>query len=202
MLTLLHTSPVHVATFDALRDRIAPGTPLTHIVREDLLSRAMEEGVTADIAAETTALIKCADSPVLCTCTTLGIVAEKAGAIRIDRPMMRVAALTGGPVLMAYCLESTAEPSLSLLQEEMARAGNAHAITPLFLPKAWPLFQSGDSDGFARHIAGAIHNALTPDIGCTLLAQASMAGATAHLADLDMPVLSSPEPALRAGLGL
>ncbi len=200
MLTLLHTSPVHVATFDGLRDQIAPDAPLSHIVREDLLSRAMEQGVTPEIASETAAVIKGVNGPVLCTCTTLGIAAEQAGAIRIDRPMMRVAAQTGGPVLIAYCLDSTAEPSLSLLQEEMARAGNPHTVTPLFLPEAWPLFQSGDPAGFADHIARTIRSNVTPDIGCVVLAQASMAGAGELLDGL--AVLSSPEPALRAGLGL
>ena len=198
MLTLLHTSPVHVATFDALRDRIAPGTPLAHIVREDLLSRARTEGVTPEIAGETAALIRQARGPVLCTCTTLGAVAEAAGALRIDRPVMRQAAGSGGPVLMAYCLESTAKPSLALLREEIGRAGSDAKITPLSIASAWPLFEAGDHDAFARAIATAIRAAWSPDHTACVLAQASMAAAAAHLADL--PVLASPEIALRTAL--
>ncbi|MDU8927815.1 hypothetical protein RXV86_10510 [Alisedimentitalea sp. MJ-SS2] len=202
MLTLLHTSPVHVATFDALRDRIAPGASLRHIVREDLLARAMDQGITPEIAAETTDLINSVQTPVLCTCTTLGTVAENAGATRIDRPMMRMAAERGGPVLMAYCLESTVEPSLSLLQEELARAGNPHPITPLFLPDAWPLFQSGNRTGFAHHIADAIRDRVNSEDLCVILAQASMADAADHLGELSNPVLSSPETALKRAVGI
>lgn len=201
-LTLLHTSPVHVATFDALRDRIAPGTRLAHIVREDLLDRARAEGLTDAIAGDTVKLIRDARSPVLCTCTTLGEVAETAGAVRVDRPVMRQAAQTGGRVLLAYCLESTAVPSRALLDQEMAKAANSAGTEPLFIANAWPLFEAGDPAGFATAIAEAIRAHTAPGIAVVVLAQVSMAGAADLLADLGVPVLASPETALRAGLGL
>jgi len=198
MLTLLHTSPVHVASFDALRDRIAPGAALTHVVREDLLTRARAEGVTPAIAAETAALIRAAHGAVLCTCTTLGAVAETAGALRIDRPAMRLAAQSGGRVLLAYCLQSTHRASQDLLDQEMAKAGNSAGSEPLFIASAWPLFEAGDHAAFARSVAVAILEHIQPGLTAIVLAQASMAAAAAHLPGL--PVLSPPEPALRAAL--
>ncbi|MEZ5715556.1 MAG: hypothetical protein R3D85_10545 [Paracoccaceae bacterium] len=200
MLTLLHTSPVHVATFDALRDRIAPGAPLSHIVREDLLDRARVEGVTPAIASETTALIQAAPGPVLCTCTTLGEVAEAAGALRIDRPMMQAAARTGGQVLLVYCLDSTAQASRALLEDEMAQAGNSAGIEPLSLAPAWPLFEAGDLPAFAQAVAEGIRAAISDRTACIVLAQASMAGAATLLEDTGLPVLASPEIALRTAL--
>ena len=200
MLTLLHTSPIHVATFDSLRDTIAPNAALTHIVREDLLDRARTEGLSDQILAEITALITGANGPVLCTCTTLGEIAEQAGAIRIDRPLMQAAADTGGPIMLAYCLESTAQPSLSLLQQEMKVAGNANPIDPLFIAAAWPFFEAEDTVRFASEIASVIRAHLDSKITCIVLAQASMAGATAPLAGLGIPVLSSPELAVRFAL--
>jgi hypothetical protein len=201
-LTLLHTSPVHVATFDALGARIAPGAVLRQIVREDLLARARAEGITPALNAEVVALIAAQGGPVLCTCTTLGEAAEAAGALRIDRPVMRAAAETGGRVMMAFCLASTEAPSRELLEAEMAQAGNSAGLEPLFLGEAWPLFEAGDGAGFARAIAGAVRGAMHPGIGVVVLAQASMAGVADLLGDLDVPVLASPELALRAGLGL
>lgn len=185
MLTLLHSSPVHVATFDALRDRIAPDTPLFHVVREDLLERARTEGITPEIEAATTALIRVASGPVLCTCTTLGEVAEAAGALRIDRPLMQAAAETGGKVLLA---------------EEMAKAGNPAKTRPLSLASAWPRFEAGDHDAFAQAVARGIRHAITDDTACIVLAQASMGPAATLLADTGLPVLTSPEIALRAAL--
>ncbi|PAX84113.1 arylsulfatase, partial [Streptomyces albidoflavus] len=54
MLALLHTSPVHVPVFDALRDRQRPGLTLRHTVAPDLLDRARREGpgAVADEIAE------------------------------------------------------------------------------------------------------------------------------------------------------
>lgn len=201
-LTLLHTAEVHRATFDALAARIAPGARLTHVVRPDWLARA-QGGIGADLAAEIGAAVTEAPGPVLCSCTTLGPVAGAAGAIRIDAPMMARAARAEGPVLLAYCLESTRAASRALLEEAFAAAGKGDAIRMLDLGDLWRLFEAGETDGFARAIAGQVQDALraAPETGAVVLAQASMAGAAA-LIRADVPVLTSPETALRAALGL
>ncbi len=203
ILTLLHTSPAHIPTFDALRDRIAPGATLTHLVREDFLSRA-QKGVDAALDREISELIVAQPGKVLCTCTTIAEVARRAGAIRIDQPMMAAAAQNGGAVLMVFCLQSTWKPSLTLLDQELSALGRPTPIQPLFLGEFWPLFEAGETAAFAAVIAGAAKRAVKdhPDIGVVVLAQASMAGAASLLADLSVPVLTSPESALHAGLGL
>lgn len=202
-LTLLHTAQVHCATFEAIRDKIAPGTPLNQVVRADLLDRAYD-GISPDLEAEITQTIADAAGPVLCTCTTIGPVAEAAGALRIDWPMMQEAAKTGGPILMAYAARSTWQPSLALLERALEQAKTPAQVHPLPLTQYWPLFQAGETDAFTAVIAGEIRQAV-PRLGkkgCVVLAQASMAGAAERLQDLPVPVLSSPESALRAGLQL
>lgn len=197
MPTLIHTSARHVATFDSLRDRIAPGRALAHVVREDLLARAMDEGVTPIIVAELETLITGMPGPVLCTCSTLGEVAEAAGALRIDRPMMRAAANVGGPVLLACCLRETLAPSRALLAEEMVRAGNLAAIHPVVIGEAWPRFLDGDDAGFAAEIARAVRGDLDSGVRAIVLAQVSMAVARPTLRDAGIPVFAAPEAALR-----
>nr|WP_212769965.1 hypothetical protein [Thalassovita mangrovi] len=200
-MTLIHTAEAHRATFDRLRESIAPGTALHHVVREDWLARA-QGGIDDDLAREITEAIAAADGPVLCSCTTLGPVAETAGALRIDQPMMREAAQSGGRVLMVYCLQSTEAPSLSLLRREMDRAGNDSGIELLFLGQYWPLFEAGRTEDFAVAIATTVREATADrdDLGAVVLAQASMATAAERLTDLNTPVLASPELALRAAL--
>ena len=202
MITLLHTAQVHADTFDALRDRIAPDTRLVHLVRPDFLKRA-QGGIDAALAGDIGAEVRAVSGPVLCTCTTIGAVAADAGAIRIDAPMMQAAAQTGGPVLLVYCLDSTAVPSGDLLRAQMDEADNSAAIASLHLGRFWPLFETGEQDAFRAVIAAAVkaHVADHPDITAVVLAQASMAGAAAMLGDLAMPVFASPELALRAALG-
>ena len=41
-ITFLHTSPVHIKTFNALVDKLAPDIPVRHIVDESLLQEAVE----------------------------------------------------------------------------------------------------------------------------------------------------------------
>jgi hypothetical protein len=198
-LTLLHTAQVHCATFDALRDRIAPGVEINHVVRRDFLERA-QDGISPELSTEIAKVIAAASDTVICTCTTIGPTAAAAGAIRVDQPMMQAAADAGGPVVMAYCLDSTLKPSLELLTSAMQTAGNRSEIILLHLLDLWPLFEAGNGDAFAHAIADAIRRANIPAKATIVLAQASMTGAAALLADLGVPVLSSPELAFCSAL--
>jgi hypothetical protein len=190
--TLLHTAHIHCATFDAL----SPDHALTHMVRVDWLERA-QTGIDDDLRREISAAVQAADGPVLCTCTTLGETAEAAGALRIDAPMMAEAARLGGPVLMAYCLESTRAASLDLLIR--AFGDKDPQVRTLDLSAHWPLFIEGKTEAFTIAIAADINRALrTGTFGCVVIAQASMAAASIPLRSLtEVPILTSPALALR-----
>lgn len=199
-LTLLHTATVHRATFSKLAEQIAPNLELVQHVHKDWLTRARENSVDSALHAEISELVQSADGPVVCTCTTLGAVAEELGAIRIDRPMMSAAARRGGKVLMVFCLESTRTPSTELLEQEIEASDSDATIIPMFLEQFWPLFEAGENEAFLACIAGAVNAYVVdhPDTNTVVLAQASMAGASALLSQLKMPVLTSPEIALQA----
>lgn len=160
MITCLHTAQVHVATFSGL----IPGA--RHVVRADLLDRARADGVAA-VQDEVLALLAelSADGPVLCTCSTLGPLADQAGVLRIDRPAMEAAAACEGEIVVAICLESTRAATLALF-EEIAGPGRARLV---LCDAAWPFFEAGDMDGFARAIADTVRPALT-GAGAVLLA--------------------------------
>ncbi len=195
-LRLIHTADVHCATFEALRDLLAPEAVLDHVVRPDWLTRAQ---AGEDLRSELTEQIT---DRTLCTCTTLGPLAEELGALRIDQPMMAEAAQMKGAILMAFCLESTRGPSLTLLEQALASAGRDAHVHTLLTQDLWPLFERGLHADFLSGIADRVRNEFLQldDVGCVVLAQASMAGAAEKLQDLGIPVLSSPELALRAAL--
>jgi len=200
-LTLLHTAELHRGAFDALRDGIAPDARLRHVVRPDWLERA-KGGTPPDVAQEIAEVVGAAGGPVLCSCTTIGAAAEAAGAMRIDWPMMQAAARRGGVVMLAYAAESTVGPSRALLERAMRAEGGTGQVHMLSLTAFWPLFQAGEHEAFEAAIAAAIREA-APDVealDAVVLAQASMAGAARRLGDLGVPVLASPELALRAAL--
>ena len=200
MISFLHTSPVHVATFDALLDELSPGTPRRHRVEEGWLAAARDEGMTPELAeVVTTAMRDMADGGVgVCTCSTIGGVAEAAGTenaptIRIDRALMQAALSHGARPLVAMCLESTKAPTLDLLHDVARTQGcNASPIVVMCQP-AWRHFEAGNMDAYARSIADTIKAYLRDDNpDCIVLAQGSMAIAEPQLDDTGLPVLSSP----------
>lgn len=202
-LTLLHTAQSHCATFDAVRDRIAPQAKLRHVVRETWLERA-QNGIGPSLAAKIRNEVTRASGEVICTCTTLGPVAASAGATRVDWAMMQEAARLGGDILMVYCLESTWQPSLELLDLALAENDTPAKVHPFMLNQYWPLFEAGEHQAFLAVIAEEIRQIVPqfPNLGSVILAQVSMAGAAPLLAGIDLPVLASPELALRAALKL
>ncbi|MCX5425301.1 aspartate/glutamate racemase family protein [Streptomyces sp. NBC_00078] len=205
MLALLHTSPLHVPVFDALRDEEHRGLELRHFVDEELLARARREGPEA-VADEVRAVLDKAVGEgaraVLCTCSTIGAVVESAASgagvpvVRSDRPMAAAAVAAGSRIVVLATVESTFGPTTALIEEEARRAESPVQVRTQLVDGAWSRFEAGDAEGCARLVAAAI-DAVT-DADAIVLAQGSMAPAQ-HLATTMVPVLSSPRAGLAAG---
>lgn len=205
-LALLHTSPVHVPVFEGLRDEDHPGLALRHLVHEDLLARARVEGPRA-VAGDVRELLEQAVADgadaVLCTCSTLGGVAEEAAAalgvlvLRVDRPMAAAAVAAGRSVAVVATVESTLEPTLALVEEEAARAGRPVEVTTVLVAGAWDRFAAGDRDGCLELVAATVDG--LADVDAVVLAQASIAD-VADRAALAVPVLASPRTGLSAAV--
>jgi hypothetical protein len=146
-LVFFHTAEVHVATFDRLLAELAPGCPARHVVRADLLAEATAAGCLTDrLATESKAAMEreLADPEtlLLCTCSTLGPLADALAAergrpaLRVDRPMAERAVALGPRLLLAACLASTLDPTRRLLLEAAERAGREIVPTTPPSPKA------------------------------------------------------------------
>lgn len=198
-IAFLHTSPAHVATFDALLKDVAPRLTASHLVRADLLARAQREGLDdpALIAGVRSALQSAAAHArvVVCSCSTLGGLAGAAPTpvpvTRVDRAMADEAAQRGAPVLMVAALQSTLAPTAQLLQSSAERLGQPLAMRTLWVEDAWPHFEAGRREAYLSCIASAVRQHAKPG-DTVVLAQASMAGAADLLADTGLVVLSSP----------
>ncbi|MDX3746739.1 aspartate/glutamate racemase family protein [Streptomyces sp. AK08-02] len=207
MLALLHTSPLHVPVFDALCDEDHPGLELVHFVHEDLLIRARADGPHAVAGAVRAVLVQAVAggaAAVLCTCSSIGGVAEAAAeevgvpVLRVDRPMAAAAVAFGPRVVVVATSESTFGPTVALVEEEARRAGLPADVLTLFVDGAWALFQAGDTEGYVRSVADAVDSVPGDSADAIILAQASMAPAQ-PLTTTAVPVLSSPRPGLAAG---
>lgn len=209
-IAFLHTSPVHVATFDALMEEQAPQMAVHHVVDETLLQDARNKGLDDVGLADRVhqAMHRGAESGarmVVCTCSTIGAIAEAMPVrdafmvARVDRAMADEAVRLGPEVLVLAALESTLEPTQALIRDSAFRLKrDVHVITHA-IPGAWQLFERGDVDGYAACIAAAARRAL-PGPSVIVLAQASMARAELLLRDAGVPVLSSPRLGVAAAI--
>lgn len=222
----LHTSDVHVPVFDTLLAGLAPDATAVTTVEPDLLLRARAGARPDDLAAAVRSalgdLAGAGAQVVVCTCSTIGSLAEAASSavgvpvLRVDRPMADRAVRTppgvpGEPVriLVAVALGSTLGPTTDLLRTSATAAGRAIAVEVLRCDEAWLLFEAARPQEFAAAVAELVVAAVAsdrageaprPDV--VVLAQASMAPAADLLADLGVPVLSSPREAVRRALEL
>jgi hypothetical protein len=220
VLGFLHTSPVHVGPFDLLVADLAPGWRAVHVVDESLLNDARTRGeVDAEIVARLKSRFAelQAESPdvIVCTCSTIGEASEQLGALRVDRPMaveaVSLACAGNGAILVVASLASTVAPTKALIDDEFARAAQRTLIAAvseglerancqvLVVEEAWAFFERGDSEGYVACLANAIRTHITemgtgfgsgPEI--IVLAQASMRDVPVLLADLGIPVRTSP----------
>ncbi len=207
----LHTAAVHEATFDTLVAASAPGATTVVVVDPALLAVARERGpadpeVQIGIRAAVDALVVRGADVIVCTCSTIGGVAETIGAaapvpvVRIDRPLA-VAAVAAGPrIAVVAAVESTVGPTTELLTSVATDADADVTITPVLCTDAWARFEAGDTDGYLDLVAAAAHEAAA-DHDVVVLAQASMAGAVTRV-DVGVPVLASPATAVSHALGL
>ena len=201
----LHTAETHVDTFTALAH--ARGLSTVHRVEEAWLAEASEQGLGNDLTLKVQKALsnlRAECDAVICTCSTLGTLAESLHdphVFRIDEPMMANAAAIGPQVLLVYCLDSTKETSVELLTQAFAKRPKATstsaAVTPLHCQNAWPFFEAAQYKKFGQAIADHILDQPHTDYSCIVLAQASMTAALPYLENsVEIPILSSPASAM------
>ena len=209
-LTFFHTSPVHVATFDALLAELAPDVYAQHlaqhVVDEKILREATEAGrltqeMQARVAQQIHALNVSGSAVILCTCSTIGGCAENAApnVLRVDRPMAERAVQLGSRIIVAATLPSTLAPTRELVLDAAQRVGKHVEIVEVLCEGAWAWFEQGDQEKYLRAIADTLER-VAEQGDVIVLAQASMAGAAALCANIGKPILSSPRIGLEAAL--
>lgn len=201
-IAFLHTAAIHIDTFNALRDEIAPGLKLTHAVREDLLIAAEKAGALTPVISLKTqeallALAQGGARVVVCTCSTLGEAAEEAAreaeipVMRIDRPMADRAVREATRIGICAALAPTIAPTRDLIASSAARAGRQCDVREFLFDDVWSAFREGRLDDYYEGIAARLSDA-AKEVDLLILAQASMAPAAALAAPLPVPLLSSP----------
>ena len=201
----LHTADVHVGTFGQLLAELAPEDEPLHLVDARLLADAQAGGVTPALARRVESRLGALEAGgadlIVCTCSTIGAVAEQADVgvpvIRGDRPMAEAAVAAGPRIGVLVTTESTLEPTLELLRDSAERAGADVSFVVGRCVSAWQYFESGKLQRYYAEIADQASR-LAAEVDVIVLAQASMTPAVALLGNL--PVLTSPRSAVAAAV--
>jgi hypothetical protein len=187
---------------------LAPALRVHHVVAEDLLAQAMKDGPddAALVARVHRSMGEAASTGarvVVCTCSTIGGVAEAAltvgrdgrhgryVAARIDRAMADRAAVSGRRVLLVAALDSTLTPTRALILDSARKLGTAPVIATLRVPDAWAHFMAGDVPAYVGAVVRAVVSQARVD-DLVVLAQASMAPAAVLLSASGIEALASP----------
>jgi len=201
MLAFLHTSQLHVETFGLLARQVDDAVPVRHEVRPDLLTAALTPGVAPKAAASAVGsvlqeLAREGATVILCTCSTIGGVAETAvvpgcTVLRVDRPVAEAAISSGRRILLVAALPTALEQTLALLMQVAAAEHRSPEVVEILCARAWKLFESGNIAGYVAEVANTIDSSAAPG-DLVLLAQASMARVAELVTRSDISVLSSP----------
>lgn len=210
-IAFLHTAQVHVDTFSALVNQFDGQITQYHQVDEALLDDATKQGITPSLQRRITDAMRCCAAKgaevVVCTCSTIGGIAEMAGhgqqfhSLRIDRAMADMSVNTGKNILLLAALASTVQATTELIQHSARRLHKTVNVNALIVDNAWQHFEAGNNALYWRCIADAIVSQ-SANYDVVVLAQASMAGATELTGGLTVPVLSSPQLGVAKALSL
>lgn len=185
-ISCLHTAESNIAVFTAAaRELQIEPDVLHHMVRADLLAAAENAGgLTSEIAGKTRAellsLAEDADAVIL-TCSTLGPVVDGIDAVsgkpilRTDAALATTAVQRGGKIVVLCAIETTVGPTSTLFGR--AAQQSQATVEVKLVPDAWPLFKSGNLNGYLAKIADAADQAYADGASIVALAQASMSKA-------------------------
>lgn len=206
-LALIHTSPTLTPLFSALCAEHLPTTRIFHMVDESLIKDTIREGHLRRVTMRRLlAMIESAGEAgadaVLVTCSSIGAGVALGQqlfdmpVIRVDEAMAEAAVSLGNRIGVMATLRTTLEPTIALLRQKAAAAGRKIEIVDSLCDGAFEAVLAGDTETHDRILAAALRDEMR-SVDAVVLAQASMARVVEQMEPLPMPVLSSPELAVR-----
>lgn len=206
-ITIVHTSLVSYEYLNQLFQDIIPEAKVQNIVDDSLLAEVSEAGhITPSIISRMCAYYRSAQEIgsdlIFNQCSSVGEAAAIAArtvsvpVLRVDEAMAEQAVSLGKRIAVVATVASTVEPSCSLVRQKAAEARTDVEVVPYLVDGAmWALINEGREK----------HNCLVKDTvlraaeecDVVVLAQGSMVVLVPELADIQKPVLSSPELGVR-----
>ncbi|MFO8008987.1 MAG: aspartate/glutamate racemase family protein [Candidatus Brocadiia bacterium] len=204
----IHTINGLTDTFDRLYAEHVGEGKLTHISDDSLIQRALRaEGLTPAIYRRLCEHVVGSEEAgadfIQVTCSSVSPCVDVAAhlvsvpVLKIDRPVIEQAVRAHRRIGVIATASSTLKPSTALVRSTARELGREVEVTSVFCEGAYDALLAGEME---RHDAIVKSHLLELAAGsdAILLAQASMARVASSLdeGELDIPVLSSPGPAM------
>lgn len=211
-VAILHTTPVTVDLIATVADEELPGVQLQHLLDDRMLAdlREAQGRPEAALGRRVMLLLRIAQEAradaALSACSSIGELVEACRpfvgmpVLRIDEPMAREAVARGQRIGVVATVATTLDPTVRLIERAAAREGRAIGVVPALCREAFEALCRGDAQEHDRLLVQHVRGLTGVDV--VVLAQASMARVAPALADLPVPVLTSPRLGLRQLRGL
>ncbi|MCE5343438.1 MAG: aspartate/glutamate racemase family protein [Eubacteriales bacterium] len=201
-MAIIHTSFVSVNDLAALCKEILPGVAVTNIVDDSLLPEVRENGgltknVTRRICAYAVEAQQMGCDAILNQCSSVGEAVDVARElinipyVKVDEPMAEKAAAIGGRIAVIATVPTTLGPSCRLVESAVRKLGTKAEVIPVYVDGAFDVLLKQGSEAHNAMLINRIREvAKTAD--CIVLAQGSMVCVAPMLADMPVPVFTSP----------
>ena len=203
LVVIIHTSFVSVNDLKELFAEIVPEVLLHNIVDDSLLAEVMQNGgITPSIIRRVCNYAVHAEmigaDLIFNQCSSVGEAVNAARSlvsipyIKVDEPMAAEAVRIGERITVVATVASTMKPSVNLVKEASLKAGKNIKIKECLVDGALDiLMKEGNREKHNQLVLEAIKK-IENESDVIVLAQGSMIVLLPMLADIKLPVLSSP----------
>lgn len=207
-IAIIHTNLALPAMLTALCSEIMPAVKVHHIIDDSLLDEVMShEGPTTGVVRRICAYYQLAESigvdAILNGCSSVGEVAEIAAqtvdvpVVKIDAAMAREAVRLGTRIAVVGTTATTMGPSSRLVEKMATEARKDVEVDQRLVDGALKvLLRNGNRELHNEMVLSGVEAAAAVN-DVVVLAQGSMSLLVPLLADVKIPVLTSPRLALK-----
>jgi len=202
-IVVLHTGPVTVQPLASAKDEYFGQIEWVNLVDDSLLKDVMRAGqVTPAVRKRLFGYALIAEQmgadAILNACSSVGEAADdlvgllSIPVVKIDNRMAERAVELGERIGVLATVKTTLDPTVRLIEKKANERGKAIRVERFLCAEAFEAVLSGDGARHDELLTRAVKD-MAERNDVLVLAQVSMARLTARLADVTVPVLSSPK---------
>lgn len=207
-VVVVHTGPATLQPIKQQFEDLLPDVRVVNLMDDSLLNDAitaghLTEAITGRIFSYMQLGQNMGAAVLLNACSSVGEAASSARAaisvpiVKIDDAMAEDAVATGARIGVVATVRTTLEPTVRLIRTKAAAAGRTPEIIEALAEGGFEALLAGRAEEHDEIVRRTIQS-LAGRVDVIVLAQASMARLVPALADLGVPVLSSPRSGVEA----